>query len=163
MTNHARFDRSGFFAQAIAPRGHFSVNRILRSLPHIDASWKRFCPLSFLFSLLFSFSSQSTSMEGGGAATVRQPSVCYTIEKIIGVSQGYGNTKTYQVQWTPTWVCSSHLVGCEKLLNDFLNQQHQDQGQDSTKHVTNTMQYNDQLQLDVASVSAADRKKRCYF
>jgi len=66
-------------------------------------------------------------MEGNTSATVCQPSVCFTVEKIIGVSHGYGNMKTFQVQWSPSWVSSAHLVGCEKLLQEFLNQQQQQQ------------------------------------
>ena len=63
---------------------------------------------------------------GGGTATICVPSVCFKVEKIIGVSQGYGNMRTYQVQWSPSWVSSAHLVGCDQLLKEFLNQQHPD-------------------------------------
>jgi len=51
------------------------------------------------------------------------PSVCFVVEKIIGVSSGDGNMKNYQVQWAPTWVSSSNLVGCQHLIEEFNSQQ----------------------------------------
>jgi len=48
-----------------------------------------------------------------------RPSVCFVVEKIIGVSSGDGNMKNYQVQWAPTWVSSSNLVGCQHLIEEF--------------------------------------------
>ena len=56
-----------------------------------------------------------------------RPSVSFIVEKIIGVSSGDGNMKNYQVQWAPTWVSSSNLVGCQHLIQEFINQQQQDQ------------------------------------
>ena len=43
----------------------------------------------------------------------------FEIEKVIGVS----NEGTYQIQWSPCWVSKSHLVGCEHLIKEFLQQQ----------------------------------------
>jgi len=52
------------------------------------------------------------------------PSVCFTVEKIIGISSGGdGNTRNYHVQWAPTWVSSWNLRGCEKLIQQFLREQ----------------------------------------
>ena len=58
----------------------------------------------------------------------------FEVEKVIGVS----NEGTYQIQWSPCWVSKSHLVGCEHLIKEFLqqqqatqNSQHDDQDIDS--------------------------------
>jgi len=58
-----------------------------------------------------------------------QPSVCFAVEKVIGVSVGEGNVKNYQVQWAPTWVSGLNLMGCEHLIEEFLQQQQQLQQQ----------------------------------
>jgi len=58
------------------------------------------------------------------------PSVCFVVEKIIGVSSGDGNMKNYQVQWAPTWVSSSNLVGCQHLIQEFINKQQEQQEQE---------------------------------
>lgn len=55
-----------------------------------------------------------------------RPCVRFEVEKIIGVSCGSGNVNSYQVQWAPTWVCGHNLVGCEQLIDEFL--QHQGKG-----------------------------------
>ena len=47
------------------------------------------------------------------------PCVRFEVEKVIGVSSD-GN---YQVQWAPAWVSKFHLVGCEHLIQEFLQQQ----------------------------------------
>jgi len=52
-----------------------------------------------------------------------RPSMCFEIEKVIGVSIGTGNVRTYQVQWAPAWVSGLHLVGCEHLIEEFLQKQ----------------------------------------
>ena len=51
-----------------------------------------------------------------------KPRVCYEVEKIIGMSSE-GNVRTYRVQWSPAWVTGFHLVGCEHLIQEFLQQQ----------------------------------------
>lgn len=51
------------------------------------------------------------------------PSAYFHIQKIIGVSDGVGNVKNYQVQWAPTWISGLHLVGCEELIEEFLQKQ----------------------------------------
>merc|ERR1712013_659564 len=51
------------------------------------------------------------------------PHLRFEVEKIIGVSSD-GN---YQVQWAPAWVSKFHLVGCEHLIQEFLQQQQQQQ------------------------------------
>lgn len=55
------------------------------------------------------------------SSTESKPRVCFQfeVEKIIGVSSD-GN---YQVQWAPAWVSKFHLVGCEHLVQEFLQQQ----------------------------------------
>ena len=53
------------------------------------------------------------------------PHIRFEVEKIIGVSSN-GN---YQVQWAPVWVSKFHLVGCEHLIEEFLQQQQQKQQQ----------------------------------
>ena len=61
-----------------------------------------------------------------------RPSVRFEVEKIIGVSSD-GN---YQVQWAPAWVSKFHLVGCEHLIQEFLQQQQQQQQQQLKKTTT---------------------------
>merc|ERR1712200_260703 len=39
------------------------------------------------------------------------------------MSVGTGNVRTYQVQWAPAWVSGLHLVGCEHLIEEFLQKQ----------------------------------------
>ena len=53
--------------------------------------------------------------------TNNKPRVSYEIEKIVGVSID-GNVRSYKVQWAPTWVSSFHLIGCDKLISEFLQQ-----------------------------------------
>ena len=51
-----------------------------------------------------------------------KPSVRFEVEKVIGISID-SNSRTYQVQWAPSWVSGYHLVGCEHLIQQFLQQQ----------------------------------------
>merc|ERR1712013_902505 len=56
-----------------------------------------------------------------------RPLMCFEVEKVIGVS----SDGSYQVQWAPAWVSKFHLVGCEHLIQEFLQrQQQQQQGQE---------------------------------
>ena len=50
-----------------------------------------------------------------------RPLMCFEVEKVIGVS----SDRSYQVQWAPAWVSKFHLVGCEHLIEEFLQQQQQ--------------------------------------
>ena len=59
------------------------------------------------------------------------PSVMFQVEKIIGICEGAGNVRTYQVQWAPVWLSSVHLVGCEHLIEEFLQSQPDSQKQDT--------------------------------
>ena len=59
------------------------------------------------------------------AARDGKSGVFFQVEKVIGVSSD-GN---YQVQWAPAWVSKFHLVGCEHLIQEFLQHQHQHQEQ----------------------------------
>lgn len=59
------------------------------------------------------------------------PSVCYKVEKIIGVSVGEGNVRNYHVQWEPSWINGVHLIGCELLIEEFLHNE-TDKNQPST-------------------------------
>merc|ERR1719334_810622 len=43
----------------------------------------------------------------------------FEVEKIIDISAD----GRYQVQWAPAWVSKFHLVGCEHLIQEFLQQQ----------------------------------------
>ena len=63
-----------------------------------------------------------------------RPSVCFEVEKVIGVSMGDGNVKSYQVQWAPTWVSGVNLMGCEHLIEEFLKQQREQQQQIHEQH-----------------------------
>ena len=54
-----------------------------------------------------------------------KPRICFEVEKVIGVS----SDGSYQVQWAPAWVSKYHLVGCEHLIQEFLQQQQQQQEQ----------------------------------
>ena len=56
-----------------------------------------------------------------------RPVMCFEVEKVIGVS----SDGSYQVQWAPAWVSKFHLVGCEHLIQEFLQQQQQQQPQQS--------------------------------
>merc|ERR1712013_930298 len=47
------------------------------------------------------------------------PHIRFEVEKVIGISSD-GN---YQVQWAPAWVSKFHLIGCEHLIQEFLQQQ----------------------------------------
>ena len=59
-------------------------------------------------------------------ASTPGPSVCFKVSKIIGISMGEGNLRNYQVQWEPSWVSAMHLVGCEKLIEEFIRGQSND-------------------------------------
>ena len=50
--------------------------------------------------------------------TTLNPHVCFKVEKILGVS----SEGSYQVQWAPSWVSRFHLVGCENLIQEFLQE-----------------------------------------
>ena len=60
--------------------------------------------------------------------TPTKPYVRFEVEKVIGVS----SDGTYQVQWSPAWVSSFHLIGCEHLIQEFLQQQQQQLDSDKT-------------------------------
>ena len=62
-------------------------------------------------------------METVNNSSVVGPSLCFQIQKVIGFSAGNGALPTYQVQWAPAWVSGHHLVGCEHLIEDFLQKQ----------------------------------------
>jgi len=51
-----------------------------------------------------------------------KPHVSFEVEKVIGISFE-GNCRRYQVQWAPVWLSSFHLVGCEHLIQEFLEKQ----------------------------------------
>merc|ERR1712168_1091677 len=53
------------------------------------------------------------------------PHIRFEVEKVIGVS----SDGTYRVQWSPAWVSSFHLIGCEHLIQEFHEQQQQQQQQ----------------------------------
>lgn len=59
------------------------------------------------------------------------PSVCFGVEKIIGVSD---NGDSYKVQWNPVWINASNLVGCQHLIQQFHDQQLSQQTQQEKKH-----------------------------
>jgi len=48
-----------------------------------------------------------------------RPHVSFEVEKVVGISSD-GN---YQVQWAPVWVSKFHLIGCDHLIQEFLQQQ----------------------------------------
>ena len=56
--------------------------------------------------------------------------MCFEVEKVIGVSSD-GN---YQVQWAPAWVSKFHLVGCEHLIQEFIQRNQQKQQQQQPQH-----------------------------
>merc|ERR1711962_1150451 len=51
-------------------------------------------------------------------ASNSRPHVSFEVEKVIGISSD-GN---YRVQWAPAWVSKCHLVGCEHLIQEFIQQ-----------------------------------------
>ena len=57
-----------------------------------------------------------------------RPRVCFEVERVIGVSdESEGNVRSYRVQWAPAWVSGYHLLGCEHLIHEFLQQQSDNQ------------------------------------
>ena len=74
-----------------------------------------------------------------------RPSVCYEVQKILGVTMDEcSNVTSYRVQWAPAWVTSNHLVGCEHLLHEFMNKQQKQQKQQQLKQLQ--QQHNQQQQ-----------------
>ena len=61
-----------------------------------------------------------------------KPRICFEVQKVIGVS----SDGAYQVQWAPAWVSKFHLVGCEHLIQEFLERQKQhNQQQEQEQHL----------------------------
>ena len=74
---------------------------------------------------------------------ISYPRVCFQVDKVIGVS----SDGCYQVQWAPAWVSKFHLVGCEHLIQEFLQkQQLQTQQLQQTQHQTQKQQQQQQQQ-----------------
>ena len=73
-----------------------------------------------------------------------RPIMCFEVEKVIGVS----NDGSYQVQWAPAWVSKFHLVGCEHLIQEFLQrqQQQQQEQEDQKQSQSQPQQYYHQQQ-----------------
>lgn len=60
-----------------------------------------------------------------------KPRAYFEIEKILGIS----NDGSYHVQWATTWVSKYHLIGCEHLVDEYIQQQaHQQQQQQQDHH-----------------------------
>ena len=70
------------------------------------------------------------------------PRVCFEVEKVIGVS----SDGSYLVQWAPSWVNKFHLVGCEHLIQEFLQQQKIQQTQQKTQQPQQQQQQQQQRQ-----------------
>jgi len=49
-----------------------------------------------------------------------RPSVSFDIQKVIGVSVCSDNSKLYHVQLLPLWIRAENLVGCEHLIERFV-------------------------------------------
>lgn len=62
---------------------------------------------------------------------VMRPSICFDVQRIVGVSKGAGNVINYQVQWAPVWISSAHLVGCDHLIEEFYKMQPGDLGKEN--------------------------------
>lgn len=56
------------------------------------------------------------------APCIVPPSMCFTVKCVLGVA-GEGNSKSYMVQWEPTWVHATNLFGCQQLIEDFLHKE----------------------------------------
>ena len=56
----------------------------------------------------------------------RRPHACFKVERVVGV-MNEGNVRLYQVQWAPSWVSGFHLVGCEHLIDEYIEGQHGDE------------------------------------
>jgi len=58
---------------------------------------------------------------------MNSPSACisftFSVEKIIGISVDDENVTNYKIQWSPTWISSFNLRGCEKLIQEFQQEQ----------------------------------------
>ena len=97
------------------------------------------------------------------------PSVCFVIEKIIDVCEGDGNMKNYKVQWTPTWISSSNLVGCQHLIEEFLQQKRECEGKIETSlvnelHNTHMIQTDDQIiSTDIVKVEVHTDTQNTYL
>ena len=51
-----------------------------------------------------------------------RPSAHFEVERILSVSS-VGTSRIYQVQWSPTWICGEQLVGCEQMIEQFIQRQ----------------------------------------
>merc|ERR1711962_612744 len=49
----------------------------------------------------------------------------FEVDRILSISAD----GRYQVQWAPAWVSKFHLVGCEHLIQEYIQQQQQQQQQ----------------------------------
>ena len=76
-------------------------------------------------------------------------SLCFEVEKVIGVSSD-GN---YQVQWAPAWVNKFHLVGCEHLIEEYLQQQ---QVKSLVNETTHTDMHSSDVELSTVSNEPCD-------
>ena len=66
-----------------------------------------------------------------------RPSLCFEVEKILGVSDENGSSPQYHIQWAPLWVSGSQLVGCEHLIRQFIRQQQDNKDNSDNNDNTN--------------------------
>merc|ERR1712013_171305 len=65
-----------------------------------------------------------------------RPLMCFEVEKVIGVS----SDGSYQVQWAPAWVSKFHLVGCEHLIEEFIERRQQQHTQEQLQQLQQQQQ-----------------------
>merc|ERR1712119_70472 len=87
-------------------------------------------------------------------STEPKPHIRFEVEKVIGVS----SDGTYQVQWSPAWVSSFHLIGCEHLIQEFLQQQEQQQHEQQEQQRRQQQQQSGMLNKLALSKSNIDSK-----
>ena len=71
-----------------------------------------------------------------------KPRISFEVEKVLGVS----SDGTYRVQWAPAWVSKFHLVGCEHLIQEFLQRQQESEVIDTQPHL---LQHEQSWDIDV--------------
>merc|ERR1712212_514834 len=98
----------------------------------------------------------------GEVALQSRPRVCFEVEKVIGIS----SDGTYQVQWAPAWVSKFHLVGCEHLIQEFLQRQTEEaKGETKAVFKDASSEWNDERRnmLDIPDDDASSEMEDDHF
>jgi len=76
---------------------------------------------------------------------MNKPRIVFEVEKVMGVS----SDGSYQVQWAPAWVSKFHLVGCEHLIQEFLQRQQQQEQEQEKKNSNNNIKKNSNINNNI--------------